>query len=64
MRRATIASITMMPSEVVMAHAEYSLWPTKYRLSNTFTGSACHVFGSFATDGGAGVVLITIVGRM
>src|SRR5436190_1023766 len=33
----------MMPSDVVTAHAEYSDWPTKYRLSNTFTGSACQL---------------------
>src|SRR5437867_829059 len=36
----------MMPSEVVTAHAEYSVMPTKYRLSNTLTGSACHCDGS------------------
>src|SRR6185295_1283031 len=33
----------MMPSDVVTAHAEYSDWPTKYRLSNTLTGSACQL---------------------
>src|SRR5262245_25771458 len=36
-----MASIRMMPSDVVTAHAEYSFSPTKYRLSNTFIGSAC-----------------------
>ena len=38
-----MASITMMPSEVVMAHTEYSLCPKKYMLSNAFTGSAYQV---------------------
>ena len=33
----------MMPSDVVTAHAEYSVCPTKYRLSNTLTGLAYHV---------------------
>src|SRR5690242_4785370 len=32
----------MIPFDVVIAHDEYSVMPTKYRLSNTFTGSACH----------------------
>src|SRR5215470_12834262 len=35
--------MTMIPADVVTAHAEYSVWPRKYRLSNTFAGSACHV---------------------
>src|SRR3954468_1293853 len=30
----------MMPSLVVSAHAEWTLPPTKYRLSKTFAGSA------------------------
>src|SRR5262245_34377088 len=33
----------MIPADVVIAQAEYSVWPRKYKLSNTFTGSACHV---------------------
>src|SRR5262245_34912066 len=33
----------MMPCDVVTAQTEYSVWPRKYRLSNTFTGSACQV---------------------
>src|SRR5580765_864865 len=33
----------MMPCDVVTAHTEYSVWPRKYRLSKTLTGSACHV---------------------
>ena len=37
-----MASMMMMPSDVVTAHAEYSISPTKYRLSKTLTGSACH----------------------
>src|SRR5437762_12839305 len=37
-----MVSIRMMPSDVVTAQAEYSVWPTQYRLSNTFTGSAYH----------------------
>src|SRR5262245_43761875 len=32
----------MMPSDVLTAQAEYSVCPTKNRLSKTFTGSACH----------------------
>ena len=32
----------MIPSEVVTAHAVYSVFPRKYRLSNTLAGSACH----------------------
>src|SRR4051812_1519951 len=32
-----------MPSDVVTAHAENSDWPTKYRVSKTFTGSACQL---------------------
>src|SRR5688572_1805761 len=40
----------MMPCEVVIAHAEYSVCPTKYRLSNTFCGSAYQV----SRAGGAG----------
>ena len=34
-----------MPADVVTAQAEYSLWPTKYKLSNTFAGSTCHTEG-------------------
>src|SRR3954447_21010292 len=34
-------SIRMMPADVVTAHTEYSDCPRKYKLSNTFTGSAC-----------------------
>src|SRR5262245_18727735 len=37
-----MVSIRLMPSEVVPAQAEYSVCPTQYRLSNTFTGSAYH----------------------
>src|SRR5881296_698929 len=37
-----MVSIRMMPSEVVTAQAEYSVWPTQYRLSKTLTGSAYH----------------------
>src|SRR5689334_5951728 len=37
-----MVSMTMIPCDVVRAHAEYSVIPTKYRLSNTFAGSACH----------------------
>src|SRR5688572_9592444 len=33
----------MIPCEVVIAQAEYSVCPTKYRLSKTFCGSAYHV---------------------
>src|SRR5436305_12014084 len=52
-----MVSITMMPCDVVTAHTEYSVWPRKYRLSNTFTGSACHVdlSGGPAGRGVAGV---------
>ena len=32
----------MMPCDVVTAHAVYSVWPRKYRLSKTLAGSACH----------------------
>src|SRR3954464_116072 len=32
----------MMPSFVTSAHAEWTLPPTKYRLSKTFAGSAYH----------------------
>src|SRR5512134_372428 len=45
-----MASRTMMPCDVVIAQAENSVWPTKDRLSNTFTGSAYHV----SRAGGAG----------
>ena len=31
-----------MPSRVVSAHEEWIFPPTKYRLSNTFAGSAYH----------------------
>src|SRR3954470_260581 len=46
----------MMPADVVTAQAEYSVCPTKYRLSKTFTGSACHVdrSGGPAGRGAAG----------
>src|SRR2546425_2018935 len=37
-----MASMIMIPSEVLTAQDEYSVIPTKYRLSKTFTGSACH----------------------
>src|SRR6266545_96612 len=37
-----MVSITMMPCDVVSAHADQSVMPTKYRLSNTFAGSTCH----------------------
>ena len=40
----------MMPSDVVTAHAVYSVMPRKYRLSNTLAGSACHA----ARGGGPG----------
>src|SRR5262245_48928590 len=33
----------MIPCVVVIAHDEYSVIPTKYMLSKTLTGSACHV---------------------
>src|SRR3954447_5733041 len=48
----------MIPCEVVTAHTEYSVWPRKYRLSNTFTGSACHVdrSGGPGGRGAAGAV--------
>jgi hypothetical protein len=46
----------MMPAEVVTAHAEYSDWPTKYTLSNTFAGSACHVARAGGPDAGAAVL--------
>ncbi len=36
-----MASMRMMPSDVVTAHAEYSFSPTKYRLSKTLAGSTC-----------------------
>ena len=51
----------MMPSEVVTAQAEYSVCPTKYRLSKTFTGFAYHVSSSGAPGarGGAGAALGT-----
>src|SRR2546427_11400172 len=32
----------VIPSEVLTAQDEYSVIPTKYRLSKTLTGSACH----------------------
>src|SRR5215212_9785972 len=35
-----MVSSRMMPSRVVSAHAEWIFPPTKYRLSNTFAGSA------------------------
>src|SRR4051812_11442352 len=46
----------MMPADVVTAHAEYSVCPRKYRLSKTFTGSACQVdrSGGPAGRGAAG----------
>src|SRR2546430_10185341 len=37
-----MASMRMMPAEVVTAQTEYSVWPRKYRLSKTLAGSACH----------------------
>src|SRR5258707_1068770 len=37
-----MASMRIKPSDVLIAHTEYSVWPRKYRLSNTLTGSACH----------------------
>jgi hypothetical protein len=46
----------MIPSEVFTAQAENSFIPRKYRLSNTFTGSACHVSFAGGPGGGAGVV--------
>src|SRR5688500_18787503 len=50
--------MTMMPPGVLTAHAEYSVWPTKYRLSNTLTGLAYQVSraGAPAALGVAGVV--------
>src|SRR6185503_4811735 len=41
----------MIPCDVVIPHTEYSVIPRKYRLSNTFCGSAYHV--SRAGDAGA-----------
>src|SRR6188474_96307 len=48
----------MIPSDVVTAHAVYSVIPRKYRLSNTFAGSACHSArgGGPGAAAGAGVV--------
>src|SRR5215475_14425450 len=53
-----MVSMTMMPCEVVTAQTEYSVWPRKYRLSKTFTGSACQVdrSGGPAGRGAAGAV--------
>src|SRR2546427_2627531 len=37
-----MVSSRMRPCDVLTAQAEYSVMPTKYRLSKTLTGSACH----------------------
>src|SRR5687767_2039299 len=41
----------MMPPGVLTAHAEYSVCPTKYKLSKTFTGLAYHVSRAGAPAG-------------
>src|SRR5215813_13894827 len=46
-----MASTRIIPSDVFTAHEEYSVMPTKYRLSKTFTGSACHCERSGGPDG-------------
>src|SRR5215468_12561605 len=45
----------MTPAEVVTAQTEYSVWPRKYRLSKTLTGSACHVSRAGGPGGRAAV---------
>src|SRR5882762_6687598 len=56
-----MASITMIPSEVVTAHAEYSVWPMKYRLSKTLTGSACHVARAGGVCAGAAAGCVGVI---
>src|SRR5687768_17810541 len=46
-----IVSIRMIPSVVVNAHDEWTLPPTKYRLSKTFAGSAYQLFRGGALEG-------------
>src|SRR4051794_7136801 len=51
-----MASISMMPWDVVIAHDENSFSPTQYRLSNTFIGSMCQFSRAGAGPGCGGVV--------
>src|SRR4051812_16045844 len=46
-----MASRRTMPCGVVIAQAVYSVWPTKYMLSNTFCGAAYQVSRAGATGG-------------